>query len=80
MAVAGAAAARQHPGLEATLPAPEQIARDPVVSWRFDQLARAGYGRYGALVLSERLGVDLHTAVELLRNGCPEATALRILL
>jgi hypothetical protein len=66
--------------MEATLPAPEQVARDPVVRWRFDELARAGYALSSTVLLSERPDVDLHTAVELLRNGCPETTALRILL
>lgn len=80
MTVAAAGVMGHHPGMPATLPATEQITRDPVVRWRFDELARAGYAPSSALVLSERLDVDLHTAVELLRNDCPEATALRILL
>jgi len=30
--------------------------------------------------LAERSDVDLHHAVDLLRNGCPPSTAVRILL
>ncbi len=53
---------------------------DPVRRWRADQLRRAGYPPWDALVLSARADVDIHTATELLRGGCPVATAVRILL
>jgi hypothetical protein len=48
--------------------------------WRFAQLLRAGYGRRQASVIASRRDVDLHLAVDLLDNGCPVETALRILL
>ena len=53
---------------------------DPVRRWRYDQLQRAGYPPSDARVLSARNDVDVHKAVKLLRDGCPVATALRILL
>lgn len=49
-------------------------------NWRFEELERAGYGITAATELAERTDVDLHVAVELLRAGCPERTARRILL
>lgn len=54
--------------------------RDPVRHWRLEELARAGYPPFDALVLSRRSDVDLHLAVGLLRSGCPVGTAVRILL
>ena len=53
---------------------------DPVRRWRLDELVRAGYPTYDALLLSGRNEVDLHGAARLLGKGCPAATALRILL
>ena len=49
-------------------------------NWRFEELDRAGYGTTAATELAERSDVDLHVAVSLLRAGCPERTARRILL
>jgi len=51
-----------------------------VERWREEELERAGYGRDTARQLAESLHVDLHLATELLRRGCPETTALQILL
>jgi hypothetical protein len=48
--------------------------------WRFAQLLRAGYGRRQASLIAGRRDVDLHLAVDLLQNGCPVETALKILL
>lgn len=53
---------------------------DPVRSWRCEQLYRAGYPAWDALVLSARADVDLHRAVDLLQSGCSAGTAVRILL
>jgi hypothetical protein len=53
---------------------------DPVRRWRLEELERAGYPAPDALVLSGRADVDLHLAVKLLEDGCPVATALRILV
>jgi hypothetical protein len=51
-----------------------------VLAWRFEQLRRVGYERREARLLSRRLDVDLHRAIDLLRNGCPRELALAILL
>ena len=51
-----------------------------VLLWREEELERAGYDRDTARQLAESTSVDLHFATELLRRGCPESTALQILL
>jgi hypothetical protein len=51
-----------------------------VYCWRMEQLLRAGYDRMLADVIAENLEVDLHQACELLRRGCHQLTASRILL
>jgi hypothetical protein len=51
-----------------------------VVLWRAAVLARAGYAVEKALELALEQNVDLHTAVRLAEQGCPQDTALRILL
>jgi hypothetical protein len=51
-----------------------------VIRWRCRELVRAGYDSESAQALAERLDVDLHRAADLLRSGCPAATALQILL
>jgi hypothetical protein len=48
--------------------------------WRAHELERAGYDAGDAAELAARHDVDLHFAVELLEQGCPPETALRILL
>jgi hypothetical protein len=53
---------------------------DRVARWRLEQLTRAGYEETAALVLADLVDVDLHLAVDLVRQGCPSDTALRILL
>lgn len=53
---------------------------DEVVSWRREQLRRAGCRRFEAEVLAREPKVDLHEAVELLERGCPSRIALNILL
>ena len=53
---------------------------DRVVGWRLGELRRGGYSEAGARAIAERVEIDLHRAVDLLKTGCPEETALRILL
>jgi hypothetical protein len=53
---------------------------DRVESWRREELERAGYPREAAERLAARHDVDLHVAVDLLRQGCPLEVALNILL
>ena len=48
--------------------------------WRFESLIRAGYEDSDAIELAFHTEVDLHWAMELVRRGCPSATALRIAL
>jgi len=48
--------------------------------WRADELERAGYERAAASLLATRADVDLHYAIDLLRNGCAPELALQILL
>jgi hypothetical protein len=50
-----------------------------VFQWRFEQLERAGYPASEALLLAAVRDVDLRLAARLLEQGCPPATAARIL-
>jgi hypothetical protein len=43
--------------------------------WRFEQLLRAGYEEEDATEIAFHLDIDLHYAIELVRRGCPSATA-----
>ena len=60
--------------------AQREAAVEEVLDWRFEQLMRVGYDQDQALVVSRRLDVDLHQAVNLTRSGCPCELALLILL
>jgi hypothetical protein len=51
-----------------------------VLSWRAGELVRAGYDECTAIELAFVPHIDLHRATELLRRGCPLATAVKILL
>jgi hypothetical protein len=51
-----------------------------VERWRIDELERAGYDPRAAMTLAGRHDIDLHRAVDLLRNGCSAELALQILL
>jgi hypothetical protein len=51
-----------------------------VFSWRHASLLAGGYDGRLAFKLALRPDVDLHLALRLRRNGCPPATAARILL
>jgi hypothetical protein len=53
---------------------------DRVLTWRRQELVRAGYGDQIAEMLSELHYVDLHLATRLLGRGCPAETALKILV
>ena len=53
---------------------------DAVRRWRFDELVRAGYEEADAIKLAFHLDVDLHSAMNLVRRGCPSSTAVRIAL
>jgi hypothetical protein len=51
-----------------------------VQAWRAEELERAGYPSAAAAKLAARLDVDLHRAIDLVRQGCPHDVALSILL
>jgi hypothetical protein len=51
-----------------------------VEHWRAEELVRAGYDPSDAIALAARHDIDLHLAVELVRNGCPYETAIEILI
>jgi len=53
---------------------------DPVFDWRLDVLQRAGYPPTDAWLLAGSPEVDLRVAERLLGDGCPSATAMRILV
>lgn len=56
------------------------LAGSEVFDWRFSELTRAGYPHADAWMLAAATEVDLRAAERLLAQGCPPATALRILL
>ena len=58
----------------------ESVEEDAVVAWRFEALRRAGYSAGDAWVVAVEPAIDLRLAERLLAEGCPPATALRILL
>ena len=51
-----------------------------VQAWRAGELERAGYSPAAAAQLAARHDVDLHRAIDLVRQGCPHDVALSILL
>ena len=53
---------------------------DRIEQWRAEELERAGYSVRDAARLASRHDVDLHLAVDLVRQGCPVPVALQILL
>jgi hypothetical protein len=54
--------------------------QERIERWRAAELERAGYEPAAASLLASRGDVDLHRAVDLLRNGCAPELALQILL
>lgn len=50
-----------------------------VVGWRTEVLVEAGYPLLAAANIACDVRIDLHRAVELLRQGCPPAVAAEIL-
>jgi hypothetical protein len=51
---------------------------DSVREWRLEELLRAGYELEDATEIAFHLEIDLHQATDLVRRGCPSATAVRI--
>jgi hypothetical protein len=54
--------------------------QERISRWRAEELERAGYEATAASLLATRGDVDLHFAIDLLRNGCSPELALQILL
>lgn len=54
--------------------------QERIERWRAGELERAGYEPAAASLLASRNDVDLHYAIDLLRNGCEPELALQILL
>ena len=59
---------------------PGQTEIKEVLRWRFDELVRAHYTVEDALDIAAHVEIDLHEAIALRDQGCPSATAVRILL
>lgn len=51
-----------------------------IEAWRAEALGRAGYSDLESATIASRHDIDLHLATDLLRMGCPNELALRILL
>jgi hypothetical protein len=51
-----------------------------IVVWRAEELERAGFRPAIAKALAAHKDVDLHLALDLVKNGCPHDTAIRIIL
>jgi hypothetical protein len=58
----------------------QQTEHDKVVSWRLQVLIEAGYNGEPAERIAERVDVDLHRAVAMIRRGCSPRLAAQILL
>lgn len=58
----------------------EDTESERVLRWRVAELRRAGYAEREAVKLGMKADVDIHLAANLLTQGCPSKTALRILL
>ncbi len=58
----------------------KETEQERIERWRAGELERAGYERSAAALLAARADVDLHYAIDLLRNGCDPELALQILL
>ena len=58
----------------------QETEAERVERWRAEALERAGYDLSAAAVLAASSAVDLHRATDLLARGCPQDTAMQILL
>jgi hypothetical protein len=64
----------------ATIEHETETEQDLVFAWRLEALQRAGYASVDAWLLAGSRDVDLRLAERLLAEGCPPATAARILI
>jgi hypothetical protein len=58
----------------------QETEQERIERWRAEELERAGFEASAASLLATRADVDLHYAIDLLRNGCEPELALQILL
>jgi hypothetical protein len=58
----------------------QETEQERIERWRAEELERAGYEASASSLLAARMDVDLHYAIDLLRNGCAPDLALQILL
>jgi hypothetical protein len=58
----------------------QETEQERIERWRAEELERAGFEPSAASLLATRADVDLHYAIDLLRNGCEPELALQILL
>ncbi len=58
----------------------QETEAERVERWRAEELERAGYELSAAAMLAASASVDLHLAIDLLSRGCPQDTAMQILL
>jgi hypothetical protein len=58
----------------------QETEQERIERWRAEELERAGFEASAASLLATRADVDLHDAIDLLRNGCEPELALQILL
>ena len=58
----------------------DEIDEAVMFAWRFEALMEAGYLPDQAHILAASKEVDVRLAERLLNQGCPRATAVRILL
>ena len=58
----------------------QETEQERIERWRAEELERAGFEASAASLLAARADVDLHYAIDLLRNGCQPELALQILL
>jgi hypothetical protein len=63
-----------------TLVGEHQTEHEKVVSWRLHVLTEAGYSGEPAERIAERVDVDLHRAVAMIKSGCSPRLAAEILL
>lgn len=59
---------------------PQAVEIDPVTGWRYGFLLGLGFDPLDSLEMAFSKNVDLHRAEGLIRSGCPQETAVRILL
>jgi hypothetical protein len=65
--------------MAAVEPRTQELDDPAIFEWRLEVLMRAGYLPNQAWTLAARKDVDVRMAERLLAEGCPPATAVRIL-